>query len=125
MLQSRWSQNVFVGIIAVVLLALVIWGYMSGIQAARSKMVLKDAKAIAAGVEHFKADQNRYPTTTEFDNNSLMRLYISNFPPQRFLSELCEKNLEYVNPNARTYELRVCLPKGVDGYRAGWNVYHQ
>ncbi len=125
MLQSRWSQNTFIALIAIVLVALCWWGTTNGIKAARSKMILKNAAAITEAFEHFKKDQNRYPTATEFESNDIMRGYISNFPSPEFLTATCQKNFQYVNPTAKSYELRVCLPKGAKGFRGGWNVYRK
>lgn len=122
MIQSRWSQNILLGLLLVILALLVWWGWSNGVRSAQSKRIVKDAKAITDGFKEFYKDQNRYPATTEFSDNNLMRPYITNFPPQEFPSELCQKNFDYFNANPQTYELRFCLPKAVSGFPAGWNT---
>ncbi len=122
MIQSRWSQNILLAFVAVVLLLLTVWGWSSGVRAAKSKRTLKDAQAITQGFAEFYKDQNRYPSTVEFDDNNLMRTYISNFPPQQYSTPTCPKIFDYFNPSADTYELRFCLSKSVDSYVAGWNT---
>ncbi len=122
MVASRWSQNLLLIFLVIVLLLLGWWGYSNGVRAAQSKRVVKDAKTMQTAFAEFHKDQNRYPATTEFDNNTVMRQYISNFPPQTFASGTCPKTFDYFNANSQTYELRFCLSKAVSGFRTGWNV---
>ena len=122
MIQSRWSQNLLLGLLIVVLAGLVWWGINNGIASARSKRIVKDAIAIKAGFKEFYNDQNRYPTTGEFDNTNLIRPYVTNFPPQEFPTATCSQSFDYFNANPQVYELRFCLPKAVNGYMAGWNT---
>jgi hypothetical protein len=122
MIQSRWSQNLLLGFIAVVLVLLSVWGWHNGVKTAQSKRIVKDAKAIVAGFAEFYKDQNRYPATTEFDNNNLLRPYIANYPPQTFPTVACPKTFDYYNAAPQTFELRFCLPKAVNGFNAGWNT---
>lgn len=122
MIQSRWSQNVLLGLLVVVLILLGLWGWSNGVRAAKSKRVVKDAQAMAAGFKEFYKDQNRYPSTVEFDDNNLMRNYITNFPAQQFPSPVCSKSFDYFNPSSDTYELRFCLLKATAGFNIGWNT---
>lgn len=122
MIKARWSQNILLAVLAVVLLLLTSWGWGNGYRAAQSKRIVKDAKMIAVGFSEFHKDQNRYPATTEFDDINVMKRYITNFPPQSFPSGVCAKSFEYFNASPQTYELRFCLPKAVNGYNIGWNV---
>ena len=122
MIQSRWSQNLLLGFIVVILVLLALWGWSNGTAAAKSKRIVKDAKMMASAFEEFHKDQNRYPATTEFQSTDVMKQYISNFPPQQFVSAACQKSFDYFSANSQTYELRFCLPKAVSGYQAGWNT---
>ena len=122
MIQSRWSQNTLLGILAVILLLLVIWGWDNGVRAAKAKRIVKDANMMAAAFTEFRNDQNRYPATTEFQNSDVMRRYVTNFPPQEFPSELCPRSFDYYSASPQTYELRFCLLKGVKGFQEGWNT---
>lgn len=122
MIQSRWSQNILIGLLLVILATLVWWGWNNGVKSAQSKRVVKNANAIVEGFKEFYKDQNRYPTTGEFQNNNLMRPYIVNFPPQEFPSETCSQSFDYFNATPQTYELRFCLSKKVGNYQIGWNT---
>lgn len=122
MIQSRWSQNVFLGLLIVILVLLSWWGWSNGVRAAQSKRIVKDAQAMKQGFAEFYKDQNRYPATTEFSNNNLMRPYIVNFPPQTFTTAACPQTFDYFNASPQVYELRFCLPKAVSGFQAGWNT---
>lgn len=122
MIQSRWAQNSLIGFLILILALLSWWGWDNGVRAARAKRIVKDARAMATGFSEFYKDQNRYPATTEFENNSLLRPYIVNFPPQTFPTEDCSKTFDYYNAAPQTYELRFCLPKAVDGFQIGWNT---
>lgn len=122
MIQSRWSQNILAGLLAVVLILLALWGWDNGVRAAKAKRVVKDARAMAAGFTEFYKDQNRYPATTEFKDNNLLRPYIANFPPQNFPTDTCPETYDYYNASPQVYELRFCLPKAVNGFQIGWNT---
>ena len=122
MIQSRWSQNLLIGFLTVILISLALWGWNNGVQAARAKRIVKDARSIAAGFSEFYKDQNRYPATTEFKENNLLRPYIANFPPKQFSTEACPETFDYYNFSSEVYELRFCLPKAVDGFQIGWNT---
>jgi hypothetical protein len=122
MIQSRWSQNLLLGFLVVILLLLVWWGWANGRRAAQSKRVVRDALAMQAGFQEFFKDQNRFPATTEFKDNPVMRAYLTNFPPQTFPTATCPTAYDYYSATPLTYELRFCLAKGVSGYRTGWNV---
>lgn len=122
MIQSQWSQNLLLGFLVVVLVLLGLWGWGNGVEAARAKRIVKDARAITAGFAEFYKDQNRYPATTEFDNNNLLRPYIANYPPQSFPSETCPKTYDYYNATPQSYELRFCLSKATSSFQIGWNT---
>jgi hypothetical protein len=122
MIQSRWSQNVLLGLLIVILLLLAWWGWGNALRAAQSKRVVKDAQTMIVGFTEFQKDQNRYPATSEFGDNDVMRRYITNFPPQNFPTQTCPKTFDYYSATPTTYELRFCLSKVVKGYKAGWNI---
>jgi hypothetical protein len=84
-----------------------------------SKRVVKDAVTIQDGLEYFFKDQNRYPSTGEFKDINLMGSYISNFPPQSFVSDACPYTFDYFNPSPFTYELKFCIPAAVGTFPAG------
>lgn len=122
MIQSRWAQNILLGFLAVLLIVLVLWGWSNGVSSAQSKRIIKDAQSIKQGFAEFYKDQNRYPSTVEFEDLNLMRNYITNFPPQEFVSNLCQKNFDYFNSTSDMYELRFCIPKATSGFQVGWNT---
>lgn len=99
-----------------------IWrAVVNGSRAAQSRQVVKDTTAILQGLEYFYQDQNRYPSIDEFSDQTVMRQYVSGYPPQEFTSPICSSSYDYVNTFRSDYELRFCLPKGVKGYQTGWN----
>lgn len=122
MIQSGWSQNLLVGALVVLIAFFSWWGWDNGVRAARAKRIVKDAQTMTAGFAEFFKDQNRFPATNEFENNSVLRPYISNFPPQQFPTEACPETFDYYNAAPNTYELRFCLPKAVKGFKEGWNT---
>ncbi len=122
MIQSRWSQNILLGLLSVLLVLLCLWGWSNGVKAGQSKRIIKDAKIMKDAFAQFHSDQNRYPATTEFEENTVMRQYLTNFPPQTFPSAVCQQTFDYYSATPQTYELRFCLPKATGGYKVGWNV---
>lgn len=122
MLQSRWSQNILIAGSAIVLILLCWWGWSNAVRAAHSKTIIKEAKTIQQGFKHFYEDQNRYPTTGEFEDANIMRSYLTNYPPVSFPTKNCPKSYDYYSASPGVYELRVCLPKAVAGFTVGWNI---
>ncbi len=122
MIQSRWSQNILIGVLFLIIALLVWWGWSNGVRSSQSKRIVRDAQAMVEGFKEFYKDQNRYPATIEFKDTNLMRPYITNFPAQEFVTANCQETFDYFNPNSQTYELRFCLPKAVGGFQAGWNT---
>lgn len=115
----------YIGLAILLALAVfVIWrAVINGSRAAQSRQVLKDATAIKVALDYFYKDQNRYPSIDEFKDQNIMRQYFSNFPPQEFVSGVCDSSFDYVNTFRNDYELRFCMPKGVRGYQTGWNAF--
>lgn len=115
----------YIGLAILVALAVVvIWrAVVNGSRSSQSRQVLKDAAAIKLALDYFYKDQNRYPSIGEFEDQNIMRQYLSNFPPKEFVSGVCDSSFDYVNTFRNDYELRFCLPKGVRGYQTGWNVF--
>lgn len=120
----NWMKVIkYIALVFFVLIAgLLLWyAYSSGQQAGQSRQIVKDATSIRQALEYFYQDQNRYPSTDEYKDANLMRQYLSGFPPQEFVSKTCPSTYQYVNNFRNDYELRICLPKGVLGYKTGWN----
>jgi type II secretory pathway pseudopilin PulG len=116
---------VLVLLIAIAVLAMR-WAFINGRYAGQSRQAIKDAHAIQQALEYFYKDQNRYPSTDEFTDQNLMRQYMSGFPPQQYFSPNCPdrgngSTFSYINNFRNDYELRICLSKGVQGYKSGWN----
>lgn len=109
--------------LAVIVTVAVLWmAIVNGQRSAQSRQIVKDVESITQALEYFYQDQGRYPSINEFDDQNVMRQYLSNFPPQQFVSGICDKSIDYVNTFRSDYELRFCLPKSVKGYRTGWNA---
>jgi len=119
-----WPVIRIIGIILVTALTVfLLWlAVLYGSRSAQSRQVAKDATAITQALEYFYQDQNRYPAIGEFEDQNVMRQYLSNFPPREFRSGVCQQSFMYVNSFRNDYELRFCLPKGVRGYATGWNA---
>ncbi|QQS22790.1 hypothetical protein IPM19_04145 [bacterium] len=111
------------GVIFIALAVLLLWwAYRAGQHAGQSRQAVKDANAIKQALEYFYQDQNRYPATDEFKDDNLMRQYVSGFPPKQYPSEQCPATFQYSNNFRNDYELRLCLTKGVSGFKEGVNI---
>ncbi len=119
-----WKILKIIGIsIAVIITVGLLWvAVVNGQRSAQGRQVVKDVETVIQALEYFYQDQNRYPSLNEFEDQNVMRQYLSNFPPQEFTSGVCDQSIDYVNTFRSDYELRFCLPKGVKGYRTGWNM---
>jgi type II secretory pathway pseudopilin PulG len=127
MIEKVLSNKIMRLVVIFVLLALVLatsfYSWQSAKKTAQSRRVAKDSQAIRSGLEYFYKDQNRYPSTIEFQDANLMSAYISNYPPLSFPTEECPQNFDYFNPSPFSYELRICLQKSVGAFHAGINKF--
>ena len=93
----------------------------SGRTQSKMKLVLKNVESISTALEYFYSDQDRFPSVLEFQNKNVMEIYLDSFPPTEVVFKNCQQSLEYKRPKINSYELYFCLPKKVDGFKAGWN----
>ncbi len=125
----NWKRIIkYVLLVLLILIAVLAirWAFINARYAGQSRQAIKDSRAIVQALEYFYKDQNRYPSTDEFTDLNLMRQYLSGFPPQQYVAPSCPardsgSTFGYVNSFRNDYELRVCLPKAVRGYKEGWN----
>jgi hypothetical protein len=108
-------------IAAVILLLAIVWGINTGKKIAQAKIIIQTSKSAALALQYFYQDQNRYPTATEFENQSLMLTYFSNFPLPNYPSSACSESFVYKRAEPAAYSLSFCLPTVEGGYQAGWN----
>ncbi len=108
--------------VAVVLLLAVFWGVGSGRLQAQGGLVLQNAQSLQAGLRYFYADQNRFPTAEEFQDQNLMLSYFNAFPPAELAAGPCSGSFSYKRPAAGSYELDFCLPASSGGLTAGWHA---
>jgi len=110
---------------SLLLAVILLWGIFKGINNGRNfsqaDLVIKNAMELKKSVQFFYNDQNRYPTANEFADKNVMGSYMNNFPPQDFISSVCEKSFEYKRPDPQNFQLYFCLPIGTGSYQKGWN----
>lgn len=107
---------------AVILLMCLRLGYGSGQRLAEAEVVALNARAVAGGLEFFYNDNARFPTAAEFADTKVMGTYLTGFPPVGFVSGTCDQSYQYRRLRAGSHELYFCLPKGIEGFRQGWNT---
>lgn len=121
---TYWLQLTAVIVVAVVLFYGVYRGVSTGTLSAKSQVVLANAKALAAGLNFFYADQNRYPSQEEFADTNLMLAYITGYPPVAINGGSCVSttNYGYHTLDFKGYELNFCLPASVENFPPGLNT---
>jgi hypothetical protein len=107
---------------AVILFWAVSSGINSGRLEAQAQAVLQTAQNLSAGLQYFYSDQNRFPSASEFADQSIMLNYFSVFPPVDLISSACSQSFVYKRISPGNFQLSFCLPKPVSGYVAGWNT---
>jgi hypothetical protein len=123
-----WLQLAAVILVAVILFYGVYRGISKGSLAAKSEVVLANARALTVGLDYFYQDQNRYPSQAEFANTNLMLAYITGYPPVTISdgacagSRLSSGNYDYHSLDFRGYQLNFCLPASVEKFPAGLNA---
>lgn len=117
-------QNLTVSVAAVILVFSLWLAIQNGKAEARSKMVVKNFGELEKALKYFYNDQNRFPSTVEFNESSesnILKIYSNNFPPENFVSKQCPQTFVYKQLKPNTYELNFCLERSVPGFKKGWN----
>ena len=109
-------------IAAVVLLWAIFGGLSQGQKISQSQIITQTAKNVAAALNYFYQDQNRYPSATEFADQNLMLTYMTNFPLPNYPSSSCSQSFVYKRADAGSFQLSFCLPTAEGSYQAGWNT---
>lgn len=108
---------------AVILLWCVLAGWSSGKKTAQSEAVLANAAALKQSLDYFYLDQDRFPSALEFtdQDRKIMLSYLSYFPIAEFPAKNCPQSYVYKNTGTKSFQLKYCLPKAINGYQSGWN----
>lgn len=118
--QTKTWQHLAVGLAAVLLLWSAYEGAQSGRLQAESRLVFQNAQVVTQGLEYFRKDQDRYPSSVEFGNPSLMLRYFDQFPPHEFRQAPCTESYRYQRPSQQVYAFAYCLAKAYGGSPEGW-----
>jgi hypothetical protein len=122
---STIPQLVIYSLVILLGISLAILGIRHGRLVAQAQVLVSNVQSLEQGLAFFYADQNRYPTAAEFQNNSLMATYFSAFPPPQFVTAACEHSYEYQPQGTTAYVVWVCLPVGINDLHEGWNRLSQ
>lgn len=112
-----------IAFIILVLLVLCLWfGFSAGRDIARSTYTLKTVASIQQGLDYFYSDQGRYPTKAEYDNQQLMNMYLTSFPPRSFMTKNCSPHIGYSSFRQLSFALEFCLPRSRNNLIKGKNT---
>jgi len=120
-----FPKNLVPGLTVLVATVLLLWVIFSGLTSGKTKAqgetILRNAGAVAEGLDFFYNDQNRFPSNSEFADTGIMLTYFTKFPPVKLSSKNCPEIYAYKNLSAKSYELDFCLPKEIENFSGGWN----
>lgn len=115
-------QNLFVGL-SVLLLVLFIWlGINSGRARSQSKAIIANSASLTKALNYFYSDYDRYPSSREFNDQQIMQVYLSKYPPISFITGKCQQSYFYDSPSFDIYKFAFCLPQGYAGFKSEWNT---
>ncbi len=121
MFSTTVIQNIIIGVLVFVF-SLTLWfGYRAGRDIAQGEAIVRIASQTTEGLQYFFSDQDRYPTTFEFNDKTVMLSYFNKFPPSQLPSKKCVESFRYENSDSQHFRLPVCLPRGFESYQKGWN----
>lgn len=111
--EPTYIRNFVISLVLVFLLVVSYMGFRAGQDTAKAELTQKQVAVILAGLKHFYADQDRFPSNVEFNDPEKLGVYVSTIPIKQQVSKLCPKTISYSTFNARTFVLSYCLPKSV------------
>lgn len=89
------------------------FGFFAGRDLARADLAIAQANSIAAGLRHFYADQDRFPSTLEFADRAVFGVYAGGIPLHMVSSKTCPETIGYESLTLRTFSVTYCIPRAV------------
>ncbi len=121
----RVLQNIVIGLLGVMFLVSLFFGYRAGRDYSRAKVTVYNAQEIVKGLNYFKADQARYPSPDEFGDRNIALEYFSVFPFPEPKSSYCKARYEYKTAKSQEFKLNYCLETSVGNASTGWNTFDE
>lgn len=119
---QRIVQNIIVTVIVIIFFVSVGGGFKAGRNIARTRSTATNVEALQRGLNLFYQDQNRFPTTNEFQNAELMKNYFVHFPPISFTDKTCNQSFSYSTYRQLSFSIEFCLPRSYGGFNKGQNT---
>ncbi|MBL8029790.1 MAG: hypothetical protein JNN11_00915 [Candidatus Doudnabacteria bacterium] len=118
----NYFKYIILGVLALLVVLLSLWGLGAGKKQAYSKTLVENVKAVVLALDFFYNDNNRFPTADEFLNREIMQSYFSNYPVfEEWSQGACSPAFSYSRPAANNYKVDFCLVTQVGEYKSGWN----
>ena len=95
------------------------YGFRAGRDLAKSHLVVQQVAASMRALDYFYADQDRYPSSSEFGDQGRLGVYATLVPFPQVTSKDCPGTLAYDTFDERSFVLSYCVTREFDGQAKG------
>lgn len=118
-IQPRYIRAAILAVVMISICATSIAGLRAGRDIAKSKLVVSQASAVIQALGYFHDDQDRYPSSAEFEDGNRLGVYLAPVPLVQVASKICPGTLAYDTFDQRSFTLSYCITRQVDGQAIG------
>lgn len=118
-IQPQYIRATVILIIVFLVFLTSLFGFRAGRDLAKSTATLNTVHATLKGFDYFFDDQDRYPSSVEFEDPNTLGVYLSTIPVPEFPSKQCPITTAYDTFDERSFTLSYCLPRAIANEVAG------
>jgi hypothetical protein len=118
-IQPGYIRAVVLGLVLLSVVLTSTFGFRAGRDLAKSYLVVKQVAASMKALDYFYQDQDRYPSSAEFDDKSALGVYATLVPFPQVTSKDCPGTLAYDTFDERNFTLSYCITRELAGQAKG------
>lgn len=118
-IQPNHIRTIILSVVVFFLALSSYFGFSAGRDLARSQLALDQTTAVLQSLGYYFADQDRFPSQTEFSDINAFGPYLSAVPLRSIVSKQCPTPAVYDTLNKRTFTFSYCLPRAFRDQSAG------
>lgn len=118
-MQPEYIRATVITLAVFLLIVVCAFGFVAGRGLARGDLARNQAEELVEGLGYFFADQDRFPSTQEFEDPAIFGVYASGIPVRVVASAACPEVIDYESLTLRTFSITYCIPRAVGGVPAG------
>lgn len=118
-IQPGYIRATVLGLVVISICLTSFYGFRAGRDLAKSRLAVSQVAASMKALDYFYADQDRYPSSSEFDDRGKLGVYATLVPFPQVTSKDCPGTLAYDTFDERSFVLSYCVTRGFESQTKG------